>query len=304
MVQQSYQILGDENLNEAALNAISAYIPQSDRILYCSGFDFESKVIAVTNQSVIVGNDEGEIDLSLFYSGIGTATNEGRTLVINTVSISGGSHRYRMGSENVVRRLASIIRVEKQRSKDQRENESSMNGIEQTGPEVNVGIGERVKFWEEQDKINQELIPRVIRQHELLTGHIADHENLPLVAGNAISEALADAREEQRQFYEAALEAAKQEQQQQYDAALEAAKQEQQQQYDIALEAAKQEQQQLHDAALDAAKTAINDEAQTNLERAVTTLDQEWRKTRNILIGITAASGAIAVAAIIIGILI
>lgn len=56
-------------------------------------------------------------------------------------------------------------------------------------------IAERVKFWEEQDRINQELIPRVIRQHELLTGHIADHENLPLIAGNAISETLAEARE-------------------------------------------------------------------------------------------------------------
>ena len=171
-------------------------------------------------------------------------------------------------------------------------------------PPDSTPIADRVRFWEEQDKINQELIPRVIRQHELLTGHIADHENLPLIAGNAISEALAEAREEQRQFYEAALEAAKQEQQQQYDAALEAAKQEQQQQYDAALEAAKQEQQQLHDAALEAAKTAINDEAQANLDRAVTTLDQEWRKTRNILIGITAASGAIAIAAIIVGILI
>jgi DNA-binding helix-hairpin-helix protein with protein kinase domain len=123
-------------------------------------------------------------------------------------------------------------------------------------------IADRVRFWEEQDKINQELIPRVIRQHELLTVHIADHENLPLVAGNAISEALAEAREEQRQFYEAALEADKQEQQQQYDA------------------------------------------AQANLDRAVTTLNQEWRKTRNLLIGITAASGAIATAAIILAILI
>ena len=123
-------------------------------------------------------------------------------------------------------------------------------------------IADRVRFWEEQDKINQELIPRVIRQHELLTAHVADHENLPLIAGNAISEALAGAREEQRQFYEAALEAAKQEQQQQYDA------------------------------------------AQANLNRAMTTLNQEWRKTRNILIGITAASGAIAVAAVIVGILI
>ena len=89
-----------------------------------------------------------------------------------------------------------------------------------------VPIADRVRFWEEQDKINQELIPRVIRQHELITAHIADHENLPLVAGNAISEALAEAREEQRRFYEAALEVAKQEQQQQYDAALEASKQE------------------------------------------------------------------------------
>ena len=171
-------------------------------------------------------------------------------------------------------------------------------------PPDSTPIADRVRFWEEQDKINQELIPRVIRQHELLTAHIADHENLPLIAGNAISEALAEAREEQRQFYEAALEAAKQEQQQQYDAALEAAKQEQQQQYNAALEAAKQEQQQLHDAALEAAKTAINDEAQANLDRAVTTLGQEWRKTRNILIGITATSGAIAIAAIIAGVLI
>ena len=133
-------------------------------------------------------------------------------------------------------------------------------------------IADRVRFWEEQDKINQELIPRVIRQHELLTAHIADHENLPLVAGNAISEALAEAREEQQRHYDAALELAKQELQQQYDAALEAAKQEQQQQYNAALEAAKQEQQQRYDAALDAAKTAVNDEAQANLERAVTTL--------------------------------
>ena len=161
-------------------------------------------------------------------------------------------------------------------------------------------IADRVRFWEEQDKINQELIPRVIRQHELLTAHIADHDNLPLVAGNAISEALAEAHEEQQRHYDAALEVAKQEQQQQYDASLETAKQEQQEQYNAALEAAKQEQRQQYDAA----KTAINDEAQANLERAVTTLGQEWRKTRNILIGITAASGVIAVAAVIVGILI
>ena len=45
-------------------------------------------------------------------------------------------------------------------------------------------IAEKVRFWEEQDKINQELIPRVIRQNELLTKHIAEHDSLPEVAGN------------------------------------------------------------------------------------------------------------------------
>ena len=60
-------------------------------------------------------------------------------------------------------------------------------------------IAEKVRFWEEQDKINQELIPRVIRQNELLTKHIAEHDNLPEVAGNAISQAFAGAREEPRQ---------------------------------------------------------------------------------------------------------
>ena len=38
-------------------------------------------------------------------------------------------------------------------------------------------IAERVKFWQEQDRINRELIPRVIKSHELLTKHIESHEN-------------------------------------------------------------------------------------------------------------------------------
>ena len=71
--------------------------------------------------------------------------------------------------------------------------------------EGTLPIADKVRFWEEQDKINQELIPRVIRQHELLTSHIADHENLPLVAANAISEALTEALQQQQEQYEAAL---------------------------------------------------------------------------------------------------
>ena len=71
--------------------------------------------------------------------------------------------------------------------------------------EDTLPIADKVRFWEEQDKINQELIPRVIRQHELLTSHIADHEKLPLIAANAISEALTEALQQQQEQYEAAL---------------------------------------------------------------------------------------------------
>ena len=38
-------------------------------------------------------------------------------------------------------------------------------------------IAEKVKFWEEQDRINQELIPRVIKLHEVLTTHVEGHES-------------------------------------------------------------------------------------------------------------------------------
>ncbi len=67
-----------------------------------------------------------------------------------------------------------------------------------------VQIAEKVRFWEEQDKINQELIPRVIRQNELLSQHIAEHDNLQQILSDTIQQALA----EQAQQHEAALDVA------------------------------------------------------------------------------------------------
>ena len=57
-------------------------------------------------------------------------------------------------------------------------------------------IGEKVRFWEEQDRINHELIPRVIKQHELFTAHVQGHEDaqVRLAAMDArISEAVDEA---------------------------------------------------------------------------------------------------------------
>ena len=60
------------------------------------------------------------------------------------------------------------------------------------------GIAERVRFWEEQDRINQVLIPKVLRQHELLTKHIEEHDDLP----ELFRRQLADALEEQSDRFE------------------------------------------------------------------------------------------------------
>ena len=42
-------------------------------------------------------------------------------------------------------------------------------------------ISEKVKFWEEQDRINTALIPRVLKQHELFTSHIEGHQDSNMI---------------------------------------------------------------------------------------------------------------------------
>lgn len=72
-----------------------------------------------------------------------------------------------------------------------------------------VPIGERVRFWEEQDRINQELIPRVIRQGELISSHVAEHDNLQAIVADAVRQAVAQTLAEQKEIRAAELDAAK-----------------------------------------------------------------------------------------------
>ena len=159
-------------------------------------------------------------------------------------------------------------------------------------PEETVSIADKVRFWEEQDKINQELIPRVIRQHELLTSHIAGHENLPLVAANAISEALAEARREQQERYDAAL------------AELKAESEEQRRQHQAQLEAAqaeREEQGRQHQAELEAAKAEREEQGRQHSDE-VANLQEQLRKTRTLLIGLASVASVVSVVALIVGI--
>ena len=137
-------------------------------------------------------------------------------------------------------------------------------------------IADRVRFWEEQDKINQELIPRVIRQHELLTSHIADHENLPLVAGNAISEALAEARQQQQVQHDAEM---------------------------AELRAETEEQRRLQATELRAAKAEREEQGRQH-SNEVTTLQAQLRQARNQLLMVAGGAVVIAIAGVVIGILV
>lgn len=160
-------------------------------------------------------------------------------------------------------------------------------------------ISDKVRFWEEQDRINQVLIPRVIRQNELLTKHIAEHDNLPEVAGNAISQALAATKEEQRQHYEAALNDAKKGLAEQSQASFQKALDDFQQ----ALSVAKTELNEQIPMAMAAYKTELNEQARASLNQGLATLREESHRMRNLLIGITSGAGVICIVTLIVGLL-
>ena len=158
----------------------------------------------------------------------------------------------------------------------------------ETENEDTPSIAERVRFWEEQDKINQELIPRVIRHNELLTKHIAEHDNLPKVASTALSQALAEAREEHHQLHQATLKVSKAELHQLYAATLEASKEQQIQAYDDAL---------------DATKNDLAGQFQAGLDQASASFLQETRKIRHLLVVVASGAGMIGIAALVVSLI-
>ena len=129
-------------------------------------------------------------------------------------------------------------------------------------------IAEKILFWEQQDQINQELIPRVIRQNELLTQHIRDHENLPQIATRAVRDALDEAKEEQLGRYQTALAAARS---------------------DL-----------LRD--LQSSMATADDRLSASIDLKMQVLSRKYRLTLHLLIGTTIASGLVSVAALILAV--
>ena len=303
--QETPAIIGDEELNAQALAAIERRIGLQEKVLAYSGFDWEQKVIAITDRRVIIADNNGSEVFVRGLRDLSSVSREGRTLVFRS---SRRKHEFRMEDEGNVSEIEYLIKHQVSLLSGQ-ESPLNLEAVEDNNMSMeSPNIAERVKFWEEQDKINQELIPRVIRQNDLLTSHIADHENLPLVAGNAIREALAEAREEQRQQHEAEmaeLRAEAEEQRRRHQIELEAARGERQQQAEALVEAkaAAEDQARRHGTELAAAK-AEREEQSRQHSNEVTTLQTQLRQARNQMMMVAGGAVVIAIAAVVIGILV
>ena len=285
-------VVGDEDVSESAAGYIDGLLKEDETPIAVSAFDDEMKVLTITDQRILVvdeeaGEDTWRLVLTVSHDDLLRFERDGRTLIIEPRQT--GERRYKFGQDQTVEKLVQMARSH-QTSQIQPEGSRESR---RAGSDVGQSsIAERVRFWEEQDKINQELIPRVIRQNELLTKHIAEHDSLPEVASRAISEALAEAREEHRQQYEAALDAAKRELAEQSQATL-----------DQTLATARQDMQQQYDGALDAAKKELAEQAQTRLDQTLAALSQEARKTRKVLVGLASVAVASGVAGLIVALL-
>ena len=195
-----FTLVGDEVLNEAAMGVLEPLFAQDERLMAASGFDWATKVIAVTSHRVMVADDSGGLVFHARYPELrAVQRHDGRTLLLR-LHAGGEEFRYRMGKDDTVSDLVRLIQAQRRRdAQDRREGRVPGELVPPAEPDIEEdvppGIAERVRFWEEQDRINRELIPRVIRQNELLAGHIADHENLALFAAEAARLALAQVQD-------------------------------------------------------------------------------------------------------------
>ena len=297
--------VGGEDSNAAGLAAIRDFISNTgDRILHHTTFDFGAKVMALTLQGIILadtdetGDDDNPYVVVATYGELRRVADTGHDREIKLIFNEGVEVTHRMGNAQAVAQLKNLIRT-------YRSNFLSLGDPElwtadddeydevDDDPDIGApGIAEKVRFWEEQDRINQALIPRVIRQNELLTKHIAEHDDLPQLVGTVIADALA----EQARQYEAALEEATA----RLNAAYAQALQSTDAKYEARLEKATA---QLNAAHVQALQTA-NAEQEKLYDSAIAKVRQEARRTRNRLTAVAASAVAVAVAAVIIAVLV
>ena len=208
LTSSTTRTIGDEKLNEGAMRGIHNLMRPTEDLIALSGFAFETKIIALTGERVVITKDDGNPEFSRYLTSLQPARRAGRNLILKIAKTV--EHRFHMGKEEWVTQLVDLINSQRNLVLNKQEpatggsnpgvhsiSSQAAAAVEDTSLDSqDVSIAEKVQFWQEQDRINQELIPRVIRQSELLAQHVGEHDNLPLIAAQAVSNALKEAREE------------------------------------------------------------------------------------------------------------
>ena len=106
-MEEDVALIGDEDLNEKALYHINRRLCDDETPIAVAGFDFETKVIAITDQRVLIADQNDGLVLNLTHDDIYIIEKDGRTLVMRTRH---GNEQYRFGKDETVRALGEIAR--------------------------------------------------------------------------------------------------------------------------------------------------------------------------------------------------
>ena len=222
--------LGDRTVTYNALSSIGRHIRDGESVSGIADCENDQRFLVATDQRALCVTKEA-LEFQCSYKDI-THLDISTNWFTRSISIetSAASIYCPIGSKDVAMEMGRIIQSHMGSHSNGEHDGENAASQEAALTEEQTQIAEKVRFWEEQDAINKALIPRVIRQNELLTGHIAEHDNLPLMVARTVQQATNRVRDEQKELYDAALASMKAEfdeqaetQARQYDAALRSA---------------------------------------------------------------------------------
>ena len=105
-MEREITYIGDEDINQEAAALIDRLLRDDETPVAVAGFDFATKVIAVTDQRVIIASGNDGLVLNLTHDDIDLVARDGRTLVIGTRR--GEEQRHRFGKDDTVQELVEI----------------------------------------------------------------------------------------------------------------------------------------------------------------------------------------------------
>ena len=106
-------VVGDEAVSESAAAYLDGILREDETLIAVSAFDDEMKVLAITDQRILVvdeeaGEDDWRLVLTVSHDDILRFERDGRTLIIEPRQT--GERRYKFGQDQTVEELVQMAR--------------------------------------------------------------------------------------------------------------------------------------------------------------------------------------------------